>query len=176
MYPFVRLAKELLKSCAAPPVALTDWHVSQHVCWPWDLDPRMEVSNGRTLTLFDMGRTPLVMRTGLFRVMRDNGWGIALLGNTTRYRHRLRVFDRLEMHSRCIGWDARFVYVEQSIWKGGVCSTHVLQRMAIIEASGIVPPAQVLVAMGRPTDSPALPVWVLDWIAAEAHRPWPPAR
>jgi hypothetical protein len=40
----------------------------------------------------------------------------------------------------------------------------------------MVPPAEMAVAMGESAESPALPDWVQAWIAADATRPWPPAR
>ena len=58
--------------------------------------------------------------------------------------------------------------------RGEECCTHVLIRGAITSAGGIVPPGQVLAAMGHAEPSPALPSWVADWIAAETGRPWPP--
>lgn len=55
MYPFVRFAKEALKYRNAPKLGLLETHVSYHRCWPWDLDPWIELNNGRTLTLYDLG-------------------------------------------------------------------------------------------------------------------------
>ncbi len=174
MYPFVRMAKEIRKSRRAGPLGLTDTHVSRHICWPWDLDLWVELNNGRALTLFDLGRIPLAVRTGLADVIRGQGWGITVAGNSVRYRRRLRMFDRIEMVSRCIGWDARFLYMEQSMWRAGECANHMLLRAAITSGAGIVPTADVLAAMGRQAESPALPGWVKAWIAADAERPWPP--
>ena len=86
MYPFLRMAKELWLNRNAPPLPITGTHLSQHICWPWDLDPWRELNNGRTLTLYDLGRLPLGLRTGLHRVLAANGWGMTVAGNTTRYR------------------------------------------------------------------------------------------
>lgn len=173
MYPFIRLAKEALKFRNAPALPVTGTHVSHHICWPWDLDPWVELNNGRTLTLYDLGRIPLVMRTGFIKVLKDNGWGITVAGNTTRYRRRVTMFQRFEMRSRCIGWDARFFYMEQSMWRGDECLNHMLLRSAAIGKGGMIPTDQVAAAMGA-GDSPALPDWVQAWIAADAQRPWPP--
>lgn len=82
MYPFVRMAKEIWTSRRQPRLGLTEPHVSHHVCWPWDLDLWAELNNGRTLTLFDLGRIPLAVRTGLVGVLRRNGWSIT--GRETR--------------------------------------------------------------------------------------------
>ena len=88
----------------------------------------------------------------------------------------MRLFDRVEMISHWIGWDDRFVYMEQSMWKAGDCTSHVLIRSAITSKSGIVAPAEVLKALGQPVESPPLPDWVKNWIDADASRPWPPAK
>ncbi|MGB3176317.1 MAG: acyl-CoA thioesterase [Albidovulum sp.] len=176
MYPFARMAKEIWTSRRAAPLPLTGTHVSHHICWPWDLDLWVELNNGRTLTLFDLGRIPLAVRTGLARLIRQERWGITVAGNTVRYRRRVRMFDRLEMHSRCIGWDTRFLYMEQSMWRAGECTSHMLLRSAVTSRQGIVPPSEVLAALGQDVDSPALPAWVQAWISADALRPWPPQR
>ena len=176
MYPFIRFLKESVKFRNAPPLGLLECHVSQHRCWPWDLDPWMELNNGRTLTLYDLGRLPMASRTGLIDVLRANGWGITVAGNSTRYRRRIRAFEAFELRSRLIGWDARFIYMEQAMWKGVECANHILIRSAFTSASGIVPPARVVQALGHDGPSPALPDWVQRWIAADTTRPWPPER
>ena len=174
MYPLLRFAKELVKYRFAPKLGLFDTHVSHHRVWPWDLDPWVELNNGRTLTLYDLGRIPMAIRTGLVHTMRANGWRITVAGNTTRYRRRVRAMERYELRSRLIGWDARFIYLEQAMWVNGECANHILIRSAFIDRKGIVAPAQVVAAMGVPNDAPPLPDWVHAWIAADAQRPWPP--
>lgn len=176
MYPFVRMMKEIWTSRRADPLGLTDTHVSHHICWPWDLDMWAELNNGRTLTLFDLGRIPLAVRTGLVGILRQKRWGITVAGNSVRYRRRVRAFERLEMHSRCIGWDDKFLYMEQSMWKAGECTSHMLIRSAVTSKAGIVNPTEVLAAMGKAVQRPALPDWVNAWTAADATRPWPPVR
>ncbi len=176
MYPFFRMAKELWKFRNAPQLPLLGTHVSTHRCWPWDLDPWVELNNGRTLTIYDLGRIPLGIRTGLKAVLQSNRWGLTVAGNTVRYRRRIRAFDVVTMHSRCVGWDHRFLYLEQSMWKGDDCTSHMILRSAITSADGIIAPERVLAALGQPTESPPLPAFVQAWITAEATRPWPPNR
>ncbi|MCQ0969498.1 acyl-CoA thioesterase (plasmid) [Paracoccus sp. TK19116] len=174
MYPFVRFAKEMIKFRSASALGPLDAHVSTHRCWPWDLDPWIELNNGRTLTLYDLGRIPLASRTGLVRILRAKGWGITVAGNSVRYRRRIRAFDRFSMVSRVIGWDHRFVYMEQSMWRDGECCNHMLIRSAVTSKNGIVAPHEVMAALGLAHESPELPAWVQAWIAADAERPWPP--
>ena len=179
MYPFIRLATELLKFRAAPALGIRDTHISHHLCLPWDLDPWNELNNGRTLTLYDLGRIPAGRRLGLDRALAAQGWGMTVAGVSVRYRRRIQAFERVEMQTRCIGWDKRFLYTEQSLWKkaGAApdCANHILLRSAVTSRTGIVEPARLAAVMGL-GDSPALPDWAQAWIAADATRPWPPSR
>lgn len=175
MYPFLRLFLKTRAARRAGPLDPLGTHVSHHLCWPWDLDPWIELNNGRTLTLYDLGRVPMVVRNGLVDLLRRNGWGITVAGNSVRYRRRVRAFDRIEMRSRVIGWDARFFYIEQAMFVRGECTSHMLLRSATTSKDGIVAPALVMAAAGQPGLSPALPDWVEAWVGADALRPWPPA-
>ncbi len=175
MYPIVRLLKDAALASRQPRLAPLDTHVSRHHCWPWDIDIWMELNNGRTLTLYDLGRTMLTLRTGLAGVLKREGWAVAVAGTSIRYRRRIKAFERFEMKSRAIGWDARFIYVEQGMWKAnGDCANHALLRTVVTDKSGIVPPERVIKAWKQDINSPTLPDWVQAWCDAEDKRPWPP--
>lgn len=177
MYPVPRLLWQLRRARSLPPLPLLGTHESRHVCWPWDLDVFGELNNGRTLTLYDLGRIPWFGRIGLDRVLRREGWQVAVVGASVRWRRRVHAMERLSMRTRALGWDERFLYSEQSLWKAdGECASHILIRAAVSDRSGIVPPARVMAALGHAEPSPELPLWVREWILAEAHRPWPPMR
>ena len=176
MYPFFRLFWQVRRARKEPPLPVLGTHVSDHSCWPWDLDPWIELNNGRTLTLYDLGRIPLGERIGLHAGLKKMGWGMTVAGNTVRYRRRVKAFDKVQIVSRCIGWDDRFLYVEQSMWKGADCTSQQIVRGAVTSKEGIVAPARLVQAMGHVAESPALPAWVAAWIEAETARPWPPAR
>ena len=174
MYPFVRMAKEVLKYRKAEPLPLTGTHVTQLVCWPWDIDIWLELNNGRTLTLYDLGRIPLAARTGIMPVLRRNKWSIVVAGASIRYRRRVVPFQRVEMRSRCIGWDDRFLYMEQTMWREGDCTSAVLIRSAFTAGGRLLPVTEFLKEIGHADPSPPLPHWVGAWAAADNERPWPP--
>lgn len=176
MFPFVRVIWHVLKARRQPPLAtLTESHVSQHMCWPHDLDFWLELNNGRALSLYDIGRIAMAQRAGLVAVLRRERWGLTMAGSSTRFRRRIHGFERFEMRSRAVCWDDKFIYLEQSMWKvNGDCASHVLYRAAVTGSNGIVPPQQVLEAMGQAALSPEMPHWISEWCATEALRPWPP--
>ncbi len=130
MYPYLRMVKELWRCTAhAPRLGVTDTHVSHHRCWPWDLDPWMELNNGRTLTLYDLGRIPLCGADGLERTcvkaqgLGDDGRGqhdpLPPPGAAVRPARDAHALHRL---------GSRFFYIEQSMWKGTDCTSHMLLR------------------------------------------------
>ena len=176
MYPVIRLATEFFRFRKAPELPLTGTHVSRHMCLPWDIDMWMELNNGRTLTLYDLGRIPLAQVNGLMGVVRREGWGMTMAGVVVRYRRRIRTFETFEMRSRLLCWDERFFYLEQSMWKrNGECANHAVYRAAITDSNGIVPANRVAAAMDMADAvSPQMPDWVAHWLKAEDARPWPP--
>ena len=90
-----------------------------------------------------------------------------------RYRKRVTVFDKLEMRSKIIGYDARFLYIVQSMWHKGEATSSALFRLAVT-GNGIVPSDEWTAALDLPEWNPTLPDWVQAWVEAEGQRAWPP--
>lgn len=174
MYPFIRLFWQFFKHRNDAAMDVGDMHVSHHFCLPWDLDMWAELNNGRTLTLYDMGRMPMAKKAGLIDALKRNHWGLTVAGSSVRYRKRIVMFDRIEMRSRAICADARFLYLEQSMWVKGQCAGHALYRTAVTDKNGIVPTDKVLAEILPDGQRPDVPEWVAAWAAAEDKRPWPP--
>lgn len=174
MYPIIRLAKEHLLYRNAGDLTALGTHVSHHRCWPQDIDPFIEMNNGRILTILDLGRITLARRVGLLAALKQNKWGLTMAGVSVQYRKRIRPFVKFRTVSKAVGWDDKFFYLDQSIWIGETCAMQALYRSAVTDKSGIVKPERIFAAMGFTDDAPVLPDWVQHWVDADAHRPWPP--
>lgn len=175
MYPFVRMIWDWQRAKSLPKMSIADTHVSTHRCWPQDIDLWMELNNGRTLTIYDLGRIPMGVRVGLIDALKREKWGLTVAGSIVRYRRRIRPFEKFEMRSRGLFWDDKFFYVEQSMWKqNGECANHAVLRTAVTDKNGIVSPDKVVSAMGHSEPSPEPPEWVKLWLQSEEMRPWPP--
>lgn len=178
MYPLIRFARTMAAARHAPKLRPFDTHVSTVRIWPWDIDPWMELNNGRTLTIYDLGRIPMAVRLGVVKALRAHGYGFTVAGSNVRYRRRITAFQKVTMLSRTIGWDDRFIYMEQSLWSKGECCNQMLLRAAVVSLKGrrgMIAPAQVMQDIGADATSPELPEWVRAWILSESERPWPPA-
>lgn len=174
MYPFLRLWWHSAQARRMPAMGPFDVHPITTRIMPWDIDPFHELNNGRTLTLYDLGRIPMLNRLNVRPGLAARGWRPTVAGLSVRYRRRIVVFDRLEMLNRILGWDDRFFYMDQSLWRAGDCCNQLYVRMAFTTGTGIIPTSEVAAAAGWPTASPPLPAAVTAWAEAEAQRPWPP--
>lgn len=174
MYPLLRYAYHQRQARRMGPLQPFAQHVVTTRVMPWDIDPFWELNNGRTLTLYDLGRLALYTRLGLEARLAGHGLRPTIAGTVVRYRQRIRLFDRLVMPSRVMGWDARFFYLDHSLWRDGVCCNHSVVRMAFTSGRGIAPTAEIVRIIGWPKVSPPLPAWIEAWSEAEAQRPWPP--
>ncbi len=177
MYPYLRMAYHLAQAVRAPKLGVFDTHVLHTRIWPQDIDPWMELNNGRTLTLYDLGRLTMFQRSGITGLMRQQGWGATVAGSFVRYRRRVTLGTKVEIRSRVAGFDDRFVYILHSMWANGNCTSHMLLRSALIENRRLMPTARAIEAMeaaGLTVEAPELPGWIQAWIEAEAARPWPP--
>lgn len=174
MYPFLRTLNLMRQLRHQPPLAIDAEHVMTVRCLPWDLDGFLELNNGRTLTLYDLGRFALAQRMGLLDVLKRERWALTVAGSSVRYRKRVRLWDKMEMRTRLAGWDARFVYLEQSMWVRGTCTSHALFRTAVTDKDGLVETDRIQAALGVDHDPPVLADWITAWAQAEGLRPWPP--
>ena len=174
MYPYFRAAYFMFKARSMPEIGIYDWHVSTHRAWPWDTDAFGELNNGRILTLFELGRWQAGVRMGIMGKTLKAGIMFPIAGVSVRYRKRVPVFQTYRMQTRFLGFDDRFIYVEQSMWQGETCMNQMLLRFAPKTRNGTIPPVEYMQKMGLDEENRPLPDWANNWIKADATRPWPP--
>jgi acyl-CoA thioesterase FadM len=174
MFPFIRLAIEILRVKFAGPMDVAETHTTSVRVFPNDIDIFMELNNGRTLTLFDIARLSFGVQVGLWHALKVNKWGLTVAGSSVRYRRRIRMFQKVRITSKAVGRDARFIYIVQTMYRGKEATSNVLYRSALTDENGIVPTQKFADFMGQSDWNPKLPEWVENWIKAEDTRDWPP--
>lgn len=174
MYPFLRMARIMVMARKRPALALDGVSEISMRCWPWDLDMFLELNNGRALSLYDLGRFDLAARIGLIRALRQKRWGLAVAGGSTRFRKRVRLWDKITIRTRAVGQDDRWIYLAQSMWVQGEPVSAIMLRTCVTTKGRIVPTEDVGQALGAEDWSMVLPPWVQAWTDADAERPWPP--
>ncbi|WP_244574596.1 acyl-CoA thioesterase [Cohaesibacter sp. ES.047] len=144
------------------------------ICRPWDLDMFMEMNNGRVLTLYDLGRFDYAIRTGFSDAMKKQKWGLAVAGSSTRYRRRVRLFDKVTMRTRVAGIEGRWFYMAQSMWVRGEPVSSALLRTCVTQKGRSLLASDVMASIPGANESAAVPDWVAAWSEADLLRPWPP--
>ena len=174
MYPYFRMLKEIVRQNFLKKIQLSEVHTYYTLCWPVDLDPWRELNNGRTLTLYDLGRISHLIRSDLKNKIMAEGWRFTVAGSSIQYRKRITVFNLLKVNTRLLGWDERFLYFQQSMWHKNNPASSILIRSAVIDTNGIVESERFLKAVDYNGPKLNLPKWVIDWSKAESLRTWPP--
>jgi acyl-CoA thioesterase FadM len=123
---------------------------------PTDLDVQMHMNNGRFLSIMDLGRVDLMVRLGFWGIARKRGW-YPLVGSVkTDYRRPLTVFQKFDMTTQIVGWDDRWVFVEQQFLSGGKQCARALFKTMIRCKEGLVTPQEVMGVTGHSFQQPAL--------------------
>lgn len=134
--------------------------------WPLDLDFNRHVTNGRYFTLADVGRMDYVLRSGAFRVALRHR-ALPIVGDVWgKFRRELRLFEAFEIHTRMLGWDNKWSFVEHRFVKDGRVLGVVIMRGLFRGPKGNVSPAEFASELGLAEQSPQLPAWLTDWSAS----------
>jgi YbgC/YbaW family acyl-CoA thioester hydrolase len=137
--------------------------------WPTDLDVLMHVNNGVYLSLMDLGRVDLMLRSGMFRAVRARGWYPVVVAQTIQYRRSLKLLDRFAIETRVMMWDDKAILLAQEFVRpdGQVIAT-ALVRGRFLSPSGTVPMADLIAAVGNPALPTDVPAYAREWNTAQA--------
>jgi acyl-CoA thioesterase FadM len=116
---------------------------------PNDLDINLHMNNGRYLTICDLNRFDLFVRTGLLRLMVRKKWMPMIVEHTMRYKRPLLVFRSFESVMEVTHWNEReFFMTHQFIHKGRVVAEGT-SKAVIRGRDGVVPPEEVIGALNQ---------------------------
>lgn len=151
-----------------PHLGMADRSLLRFRVWPLDTDLNLHLNNARYPALMDLGRVDFILRSGAWRLMRRERMGIVLGGMALRFRRPLAPFERFSLTTRLLGWDEKWLYVEQVFTgpKGVACVA--VARNAFVKTGKAVPPVEVFAKAGLRQASPALPAWVQQWAEVES--------
>ena len=143
-------------------------------CWPTDLDFNFHMNNGRYLSIMDLGRVDLMLRAGLLGpILRQKKWMPVIAASTVRYRRATAPFEKFELETRLVGWDERWVFLEQRFFgASGRVNAIGLVQAAMTSKGGRVPTSELMELVGVAPDTDGKPpAYVDDWVRMLAD--WP---
>lgn len=163
-----RLLRILIFSRFATKLGIFDQSKTFFRVWPTDLDPLMHMNNGKYFSLMDLSRLDFMIRSNTLPILKKNKIYPVIASEMMRFRKSLQPFQRFALTSRLLGWDDKFIYLEQFfIYKKEIYALSLVKTRFMRKPKGLVDPAELMELMGIKAPSPALPAWVTDWQAAD---------
>lgn len=167
---FFRLLMIIIQGFLRSPLGFMDTSVVTFRVWPLDLDINRHMTNSRYLSIMDLGRTDLLIRTGLAKLTWQKKMGSVLGSATIRWRLGLTIFQKYELHTKVIAWDDKWFYLDQKVLNENHVVTHAIVKAIFVRKGGSIM-AKDLVEMatqGRVSPiSPPIPEAVLKWNESE---------
>ncbi|WP_173922640.1 thioesterase family protein [Agromyces sp. Marseille-P2726] len=149
---------------------------------PTDLDINRHMNNGVYFSIMDVARFDMLVRNGVWQMMRERGWYPVVASETITFRKSLSLWQRFTIESRLVGHDEKAVYMEQRFVRpstgsgngpGGapeVYATGFIRARFLRKSGGTVPMAEIVDALGV-TAEHGIPEWLERWGADVALPP-----
>ncbi|MDX2265374.1 MAG: acyl-CoA thioesterase [Hyphomicrobiales bacterium] len=169
----LRLVWHLIAARFREPCAMMGPCVTPLRVWPTDLDVLGHVNNGVYFSMMDVARVDLMVRSGLWRRIKDNGIYPVIAAETMRFRRSLHLFERFRIATRVIGWDDKAFLLEQRFLRSSgkaqdeVVAEGVVRARFLRKSGGLVPPEVILGFAGWSGPPPEMEPWITHWNAAQ---------
>ena len=142
--------------------------------WPHDLDTSLHMNNGRYWSLMDLGRTDLMLRTGLWRAGLRNRWVPVVNAGSIRFRRELRLFRPIRLETAILCWTDQWLVIRHRILATGRDGTEIVAAVALVRAAlydragrAYVPVERLMAEIGVTAQSPEPAPEVAAFLAAE---------
>ena len=154
---FLRLFFVLFSGVFRKRLKISDVSILKLPVFPNDLDIYGHMNNGRYLTLMDLGRIDWIVRTGLGKTADQNAWKPLVASVKINYKRSFLVFQSFELHTRILGWDSKWFFIEQIFMKRNVPYAIGIVKGLFRGPDGNVPTQNVLSLLEKGIVSPVLP-------------------
>lgn len=168
---FFRLLLALLTYRLRPRCDVLGPARKRFVVWPPDLDVLFHVNNGVYLSMLDVARVDLMLRSGMAKVLRRRGFYPVVAAQTIRFRRSLQLFQVFYVETKVLGWDEKAVIVQHHFLRRGELVAEAVVRARFLKRKGgTVSSAELMAAIGHAGVSPDLPAWIAAWNSENAAR------
>ena len=111
---------------------------------PNDIDINMHMNNGRYLTICDLSRVDMFIRTGLAKTIVKEKWMPVIAEHTMQYKKALKLFQKYEVRMEITGWDEKFFHMIHDFIVGDRVVAQGTSQGAVVSENGVVPPEEVM--------------------------------
>lgn len=167
---FLRLLLLLLTVWLRPRCDIMGPARKRFIVWPPDLDVLWHVNNGVYLSMLDVARVDMMLRSGMAPRLRSAGLYPVVAAETIRFRRSLQLFQVFEIETRVIGWDDKAFLLEHRFLRGEELVAEAVVRSRFLKRAGGTATSQELLELfGRVGPTPELPAWIAAWNSENAR-------
>ncbi|WP_026818694.1 acyl-CoA thioesterase [Arthrobacter castelli] len=163
MHLLLRTLLQLFLARRRPKLSIWDASAMPLRVLPTDIDIAMHINNGMYLSLMDLGRFDLMVRSGIWDGMRRQGWSPVVAGETISFRKSLTLGQRYSIGTKIIGFDERAIYFEQRMVANGEIYARAYIATRLVSPDGPVTNEQIFAELGQPPADLVLPEWIHQW-------------
>ncbi len=149
------------------PLRFPETSILKMKVFPTDLDIYGHMNNGRYLTLMDLGRMDWAKRVGLLDTAHRKKWSPLVASIMIRYRRPFQVFDSFNLQTRVVGWDDKWLYLEQQFKRGGVVLSSAVVKCIFRGREGNISMPRLLGELGVDASSGVVPDYLKKWEEVE---------
>ncbi len=131
------------------PIGKVQSRLSLHVL-PNDLDINFHMNNGRYLTLCDLSRIDMFIRTGLMKSIIKRKWMPLIANHTMTYKKPLGLFERFDLLLELTHWDDKYFYMNHTfVVRDRVAAEGTSKGCMYARGKGVVNPMEVIAAVSE---------------------------
>ena len=164
---FLRLLLLLLTARFRPRCEVLGPVRKRFVVWPPDLDVLLHVNNGVYLSMLDVARVDLMLRSGMASGLRKHKIYPVVAAETIRFRRSLQLFQAFEVETTVLGWDEKAIIIQHHFLRRGELIADAVVRARFLRRQGGTVSSrellEILDVAERVGPSPELPPWVDAW-------------
>jgi YbgC/YbaW family acyl-CoA thioester hydrolase len=132
-----------------------------------DLDLLMHMNNGKYLSLMDLARVDLMLRSGALQVLNHNKIYPVVAAETIHFKKSLKLFNKFDIQTQIMGWDEKDFYLEQEFFRNGEMYARAIVKARMLKSGGgKISPAECMTLIGGSTVSPELPDYIKAWLSS----------
>ena len=170
-YPFLTLLRAYFASRFTKKVKIEDETTISIRCGISDIDPYLEINNGRYQTLADIGRFNHAFKTGIFSKVRKNKMYFTVAGASIKYRYRIPFGKKFKMTTKIIYVDDKWTYfLHKFIVKNQITST-LLVRSGVVKNGKLIKSKELQKIFNFNIPKDKLPLWIKEWIKSDENNP-----
>lgn len=134
---------------------------------PNDLDIYGHMNNGRYLTMMDLGRIDLLLRSEIGNYALKQKWNPIIASSMMRYRRPLKVFQGYQLKTRIVAWDEKWFYIEQIFQRKGHEIATGFVKGLFVSSKGKISTRSIFEGISMSLQSPEIPKQISAWQKAD---------